>query len=193
MFYRGTTVCLKAFGVGHFNLRYQCSRRRTYQVYLLWSCARSRASEGEDIKMYYPWQQLGKRGFSDALRRVWRPADLNVGGGTWGRFEAGFLINITFKTSHATINCSSYLFRPVRRFEIILPKFPSTNVHSLYHKFTYLLPAELCAAVSSFLTPIEDHLPELFGVVRRSLEASGEAHQRFLLSNFIQNFEMILF
>ena len=148
----------------------------------------------EDIKMYYPWQQPGKRGsLCDVLRRAWRPAGLNVGGGTWGRFEAGFLNNITFKTSHATTNCSSNLFRPVRRSEIILLNFPSTNVHSLYHKFTYLLPFELCAAVSSFLTPIEDHLSELFGVVRRSLEASGAAQQRFLLSNFIQNFKMILF
>ena len=147
----------------------------------------------EDINVYHPWQQPGKRGLCDILRRAWRPARLSVGGGTWGPFEGGFLINITFKTSHATTNCSSNLFRPVRRSEIILLNFPSTNVHSLYHKFTYLLPFELCAAVSSFLTPIEDHLSELFGVVRRSLEASGEAQQKLLLSNFIQNFKMILF
>ena len=41
---------------------------------------------GEDIKMYHPWQQPGKKGFSDVLRRAWRPAGLNLGGGARDRF-----------------------------------------------------------------------------------------------------------
>lgn len=84
---------------------------------------------GEDIKMYHPLQQqAGKRGFCDVLR-AWRPAGSNVGGGTRGRFEGGFLINIVpskRRIGQATIDCSSSLFRPVRRgFEIILLKLPA--------------------------------------------------------------------
>jgi len=72
---------------------------------------------GEDIKMYHPWQQPWKKGFCDVLRRAaWRPAGLNVGGGTRDRFEGGFLIHIVpSKRRTGQSNCSSSLFRPVRR------------------------------------------------------------------------------